>query len=278
MAEQQIPIQTIHLFPVLDQMLVSLLRSLSPEDWQRPTTAKLWTVKDVAAHSLDGNMRAISVLHNYEPSSDSRINNYTDLVNYLNELNATWVNAMKRVSPRLITDLLESTGKLYIDYLHTLDPFAVAKYPVAWAGETTSLNWFHIAREYTEKWHHNQQIRDAMGDDCLLKQELFYPCAHTFMQALPYHYAHVDAPEGSIISITITNLSKSKWALGKVASGWRFLAFSEEEATTEITISPDIAWRIFTKAIPPAQAYLSAEITGNTRLAKAFFSTVAVMA
>ena len=54
------PIQVLPLFPVLDDKLSELLRSLSSEDWQQPTLARKWTVKDVAAHLLDGNLRTLS--------------------------------------------------------------------------------------------------------------------------------------------------------------------------------------------------------------------------
>jgi hypothetical protein len=64
--EQLIPIPALHLFKVLDELLVELLTSLSPDDWNKSTLAKLWTVKDVAAQLLDGNMRNIALLHNYE--------------------------------------------------------------------------------------------------------------------------------------------------------------------------------------------------------------------
>jgi len=33
---------------------------------------------------------------------------------------------------------------------------------VDWAEEMESKNWMAIAREYTEKWLHQQQIRDAI--------------------------------------------------------------------------------------------------------------------
>ena len=56
------PIFTSHLFPLLDEKLLEILRSLSPQDWERQTIAPLWKVKDVAAHLLDGNMRALSML------------------------------------------------------------------------------------------------------------------------------------------------------------------------------------------------------------------------
>jgi len=58
--DRSIPIPTLHLFPVLDELLIGLLSSLSPEDWNKPTLARSWSVKDIAAHLLDTNMRTIS--------------------------------------------------------------------------------------------------------------------------------------------------------------------------------------------------------------------------
>jgi hypothetical protein len=87
--QQVIPIPTLHLFPVLDKLLIELLGSLTAADWNKPTVARLWTVKDVAAHLLDTNMRTISKWHGYEAPVTTPINSYKDLVVYLNILNAT---------------------------------------------------------------------------------------------------------------------------------------------------------------------------------------------
>jgi hypothetical protein len=35
--------------------------------------------------------------------------------------------------------------------------------PVSWAGPEAAPVWFGVAREYTERRHHQQQIRDATG-------------------------------------------------------------------------------------------------------------------
>ena len=59
---ENVPIQTRHLFAVLDHELLKLLHTLSDKEWSTPTVAKRWTVKDVAAHLLDGNLRVISML------------------------------------------------------------------------------------------------------------------------------------------------------------------------------------------------------------------------
>src|SRR5213082_3892646 len=55
-----IVIDTRHLFAPLHAELMSLLRGLSAEDWEKPTVAKAWRVRDVAAHLLDTQLRRLS--------------------------------------------------------------------------------------------------------------------------------------------------------------------------------------------------------------------------
>jgi hypothetical protein len=277
--QQVIPIPTLHLFPVLDKLLIELLDSLTPADWNKPTVARLWTVKDIAAHLLDTNMRTISKLQGYGAPVSAQINSYQDVVAYLNELNATWVSAMKRISPQLLTRQLESTGKQYIEYLHTLNPFAQAIYAVAWAGEDTSLNWFDIAREYTEKWHHQQQICDAVGKPGLMTKELFYPCIDTFMYALPYSYRNISATEGAVIKITVSGDIGGDWYLLKTAQKWDLLKQQPINSIhSEVITDPETTWKFFTKAISPQTALQKSTITGDVLLGQTVFNTIAVMA
>lgn len=159
-----IPVPTIHLFSPLDQLLIELLHSLTAEEWALQTLAPAWKVKDVAAHLLAGNVRNLSISRDnfYDPSA-AHISTYQDVVQYLNLINNDWVKAMQSVSPQMLITLLSITNSLYSDHLAKLDPIEKAIFPVAWAGDEESQNWFHIAREYTEKWHHQQQIRHALG-------------------------------------------------------------------------------------------------------------------
>jgi uncharacterized damage-inducible protein DinB len=55
------PIDILHLFPELNDKLISFLKNLSSADWQQPTIAGKWRIKDVAAHLLDGNYRRIAL-------------------------------------------------------------------------------------------------------------------------------------------------------------------------------------------------------------------------
>ena len=279
MAEQEIPIKTVHLFPVLDQMLIELLRSLSADDWNKPTVARLWAVKDIAAHLLDTNVRSIASSQNFAgPPPSNPINSYADLVHFLNDLNATWVQAMKRTSPQLLIELLEITGKQHAEIMASLNPFAQAQYPVAWAGEEQSLNWFHVAREYTEKFHHQQQIREATGKQGIMTAELFYPCADTFMQGLPHAYRPFEADTGTLIKIHISGEAGGTWFLNKTINKWMLSKAANSAIDVTVTLSPDTAWKVFTKAITPQLAIKISNIEGDFNLGENLFNLVAVMA
>lgn len=272
-------IETTHLFPVLDQKLIELLQSLAPEDWNKKTVAKLWTVKDIAAHLLDGNLRTLSLLrdkHSLIPPFE--IHSYHDLVSYLNMLNAEWVTASKRLSSNVITKLLETTGKEYSAYLATLDPNAQSIFSVAWAGEKVSKNWFHVAREYTEKWHHQQQIREATGRQGIMTKELFYPVMDTFMYGLPYTYRNTYAGTGSVVQVTIESEIGGDWFLIRTDNGWELSKKYQPNITSSISIRPDIAWKLFTTAVTSEETLSSVAIKGDQSLAAAALKLVAVMA
>ena len=275
---KNIPIPTIHLFPVLEEQLMQLLHSLTAEEWNLPTVARLWTVKDVAAHLLDGNIRVLSMMRDQHFSDrPGNIYTYEDLVGYLNGINAEWVHAMKRVSPQLMVSLLEFTGKAYAQQFASLDPFAPAIFAVSWAGETSSPNWFHMAREYTERWHHQQQIRDAVGKPGIMTRELYYPVLDSFMMALPFAYRETDAAENTTVKITISGDAGGDWFLIKKEK-WELTKTNDFPVAAHTTISGDVAWKLFTKSWRQKEAMAGISMEGAESLAKPVLDMVTVMA
>ena len=275
--QKTIPIDTIPLFPLLERKLVELLKSLTPEEWQAQTIAKLWKVKDVAAHLLDGNIRTLSMLRDNYYGEKANINSYQDLVNFLNNLNADWVKSMKRVSPSMLILLHEITSPLYYDYYKSLDPFGKSGFAVNWAGEDESKNWMHIAREYTEKWLHQQQIRDAVNKPGILTKEFFYPFIDIFMMALPYTYRDVAAENGTIIKLTVSSEVGGSWFLIR-DSRWKLEKNISLSPTSEVIIDPDTSWKLFSKSWRPEHVRDKVTITGNEKLGEVALKMVSVMA
>lgn len=274
------PIYLTELFPLLDQRLIELLRSLSAADWQRPTVCRGWSVKDITAHLLDGNFRRIALNRDgYESPEQPVIESYQDLVDHLNQLNAEWVRATRRLSPNLLIDLLEQSGKQVYEAFCQLLPHDTATFSVGWAGEETSENWFDIAREYTERWHHQQQIRlavDRPGD--LLSQSFHYPLLDTFMRALPHTYRHTPAPTGSVIQVTVSGEGGGVWQLVRQSDAWLLTGQScELVPTASVSIDEQIAWRLFTKGIGRLDALPYLHFGGDRRLAEKILDMIAVM-
>lgn len=271
-ASHQTPIQVAHLFPQIDGLLIELLQSLTEAEWQMPTVAKQWCVKDVAAHLLDGNLRTLSIQRDrYFGETPDAIDSYQDLVAWLNQLNATWVAASKRLSPQVLVMLLQETGPLVSNYYASLPPNEIAIFPVAWVGETQSKNWLHVAREYTEKFIHQQQIRAAVGKQALITDAYFTPFIQIVMQALPFTFKDVAAAVDTTIKITISPVGGTYY-LVKQIDDWQLEKEGKLPPIADISLDRHIAWQLFSGSMSTSVAMQQANIKGDASLAQIVLS------
>jgi hypothetical protein len=86
-----------------------------------------------------------------------------------------------------LIDLMTAACDQSADFHEALDPFATAAFNVSWAGEQVSLNWFDTARELTERWHHQQQIRLATNRPGIMTRDLYHPVLDCFVRGLPQY-------------------------------------------------------------------------------------------
>ena len=260
------PILTAHLFPRLEKMLIELLSSLNAEEWEKQTLAPKWKVKDVAAHLLDTELRRLSVCRDGYAGATPAISSHTDLVAYVNDMNQEGVGIFRRLSPGILISLIEQASGELCDYFASLDPFARAQWGVSWAGEERSANWFDIAREFTERWHHQQQIRLAVDRPGIMTRELYFPVLDCFMRALPFHYRTITSRPGVIAHFNISGDCGGDWYLIRGAEAWEFRAASTGDMASETVIPQEIAWRIFTKGIDFKAAKSQVTVSGDTQL------------
>lgn len=276
---QEIPIDTRHLFKPLEKKCIDLLKSLSDDDWNKQTVAKLWKVKDVVSHMLDTKLRVLSMQRDgYFGEQPPEINGYGDLVKWLNQQNSDWVSATKRLSPQTLVLLLESIGDLVNGYYASLNPWDEALFSVAWAGESTSYNWMHLAREYTEYWHHQQQIRDAVQKQGIMTRKFFHPVIHTFFQALPHTFRDITAEEGTVIEAQVTSEAGGTWHLIRRADFWELASGIKSRPSAVVRIPIEISWVLFSKSVRPHEIMDKIAIEGDEFLAKKVLEMVAVMA
>jgi len=259
------PIFTTHLYAKIESLLIELLRSLDRDDWERQTIAPQWKVKDVAAHLLDTQLRKLSLVRDGYVSETPKFAE-TDTVSFINRLNHEGVSIYRRLSPSVLISLMEFASRECDQYHNSLDPFAKAVFAVSWAGEKESQNWFDTAREYTERWHHQQQIRLATDKPGILTRELYFPVLDTFMRALPFHYKTVEAEPNSLAQFTVSGECGGSWYLYRDEAGWKLITQPVSDKIAEITIPQEIAWRIFTKGIDRQSALDQASINGDEKI------------
>jgi uncharacterized protein (TIGR03083 family) len=271
------PILVAHLFPVLEDLLIELLRSLSPGEWEAQTIAPRWKVKDVAAHLLDTQLRKLSTVRDNYSRETQAITSDSELVAFINRLNAEGVAVYGRLSPAVLISLMEFASQESAAYHLSLDPYSVATFPVSWAGENRSFNWFDTAREFTERWHHQQQIRLAVNRPGILTPQLYHPVLDCFMRALPHCYRNLPAPKGTLLQFDVSGNCGGTWWLSR-QDVWTLKEHPIGNPVAYATIPQEIAWRLFTKGMDQASAEAQVSIQGNFELGSQVLHLRAIVA
>ena len=272
------PILCAHLLRQVDERLIDLLRALAPEEWDLQTVAPAWKVRDVAAHLLDTPLRKLSMIRDSYVVEKPDIASAQDIVVFVNRLNREGVAVYRRLSPAILIDLLKLACEQSARFHESLDPFAPAAFPVSWAGEDRSFNWFDTARELTERWHHQQQIRLATHRPGIMTPELYRPVLECFVRGLPYRYRDVDAAHGTAVLVTVSGECGGSWILRRETAGWTLAGQPVDRFASRVTIPQDLAWRIFTRGIDRASARAQVEITGDQSLGAKVLELTAIVA
>ncbi|MSO82800.1 MAG: maleylpyruvate isomerase family mycothiol-dependent enzyme [Acidobacteria bacterium] len=257
------------LFRPVSSALLALLRGLSADDWHRPTLARAWTVRDIVAHLVDLSFRRVSFHRDQlaPPPPPFPIQSEEDFVRFINGLNHEWVAATTRCSPQVLTELFELASADLSAFFEAQPLDAPGLFGVSWAGEQSSPGWFDTGREFTELWHHQMQIRLAVGAAPLADARYLRAVLDIAMRGLPYAYRGVDATEGATVAIEASGPAGGAWTLKRDAQRWTLWEGTPDQAATRVRLSDDEAWRLLFNALPFAKASASVQVEGRRELA-----------
>ena len=271
------PILCSHLLRRVDERLIDLLSSLTPGEWDLKTVVPLWRVRDVAAHLLDTVLRKLSMVRDSCYVEAVSIRSPEDVITLVNRLNREGVTVYRRLSPKVLIGMMKEACEQSACFHESLDPFLPAAFAVSWAGEESSLNWFDTARELTERWHHQQQIRLATNRPGIMTPELYHPVLDCFVRGLPHVYRGVDTPLGTLLLLEISGECGGQWFLSKESAGWHFVKPTDREWASRVSIPQELAWRLFTKGIDRDSARSQIEVNGDRDLGEKVLQLTAIV-
>lgn len=233
---------------------LALLGCMGEADWLMPTEAGRWTVKDVALHVLDDELGWLSRGRDRDPSGLlDDTGDYRQFVAALDAKNQRWVDGASGLSHRVVQDLLEWSGRQVDQYYASLDLREPSK--VLWAGPGPVPVWFDLARDLTERWVHQQQIRDAARMPG--HHDRFLPdVLHTFVWAFPYQYRPEAAP-GTTVQLDFGH-SGGSWILSRAARGWVLDEGTARWPAATLRMASQVAWRQLT-GLPVSSGQYAAE-------------------
>jgi uncharacterized protein (TIGR03083 family) len=270
------PVEVLELLDEERAELLALLRSLDDADRAAATACPGWSVHDVALHLLDDDLRLLSRWRDRYEDAEIGADGWDDLVSALDEANEVWVEAVRGTSPRLLGELLELSGRLTSEHFGSLQPAAPAEV-VAWAGPDPAPTWLCIAREFTERWIHQQHIRDAVGRPGLHGPRFVAPVLATFMRSLPPAYEGLEAAAGTEVAVLIEGSGGGPWTVKRTEDEWALHEGRSSDPAAAIEIDQDTAWRHLSRNVTPKAARSRSKVSGTRKLAAPFFDAVAVI-
>lgn len=271
------PVLVTDLFPELLERLLSLLAGLPPSSWALPTACTGWLVHDVALHLLGDDLGLLSRRRDGHRLPSPPVEDWDSLVALINRLNAGWLSAARRISPPLTIDLLRFSGEQVNELFRSLDPFSMGG-PVSWAGPEPAPVWLDVAREYTERWHHQQHIREAVGKPGMSSPRYLKPVLETFLRALPHSLRAERAAEGACLHLAIRGPAGGSYCLERQSAAWALFTNCQASPLASVTIGEDDAWRLFTKGLSPDQVRGGVQLSGDESMAQRVLQAVAIIA
>jgi hypothetical protein len=184
---------------------------------------------------------------------------------------------MRRVSERQLLALLDRVGREYADFMAKVDPDGVAFFPVLWAGEAETKAWMDVGRDYTELWHHQAQIRLAVGAEMLGSRKLSFPVLDLGMRAVHRSWSDFEYESGSVLLVEVEGEAGGYWSIVREGEKWVVYRGVHPAPTTQTSMSTDTAWRLLFNALDPLTAEEEITFSGDQALFSRFLGVRSVM-
>jgi uncharacterized protein (TIGR03083 family) len=270
------PVDIAPLFATERARLLDLLGSVTDDGWQTPSPCPAWTVLGLCCHLVGDDLSLLAGhrdQHQGTPAPDGL--SEAQFIDWLDQLQIEWVRAARRLSPRLVLDLLAWAGPQVVDALEREDPRARTAH-VSWAGRDAVPVWLDQLRELSEYWIHRQQLLEALDQASDLRADLLRPVLDGLRWAYPYRLAAAPARPGDSVSIEIVGPVAVTWYLVATAGGWTFRPEAGDSRVASLSMTTEQAWRLLTNNLP-ADDQARLQLTGDRAIIDVLRRTRAII-
>jgi len=172
-------------------------------------------------------------------------------IGWLDALQAEWVHASRRLSPRLVIELLDWTGPHVVEVISIQDPSTLTG-DVSWASSRPVPAWLDHARELTERWIHRQQILEAVGLPSDLQHDLLVPVLDGLRWSYPYRLDSHKRPAGATVEIAVAGVDlELRWHLVSDDETWNFEPPADGPPAATLHMTSEQAWRLLSNNFSP---------------------------
>jgi uncharacterized protein (TIGR03083 family) len=246
------PCDAASLFVAERARLSELLATLDRPDWDRPSPCPGWSVLGLCCHLVGGDLGFLSRHrdgHLGTPGPPQA--GEAEFIAWLDNMQAEWVRAARRLSPRTVVGLLEWAGPQIAGTLRGEDPRARTA-DVSWAGPEPVPVWLDQVRELSEYWIHRQQLLQSLDRPSDLRADLAAPVLDGLRWAYPFRLGQVRAGPGDTVTISISGPVAVTWHLVATAGGWEYRGAPGPRAVASLDMTTEQAWRLLTNNLPAA--------------------------
>jgi hypothetical protein len=206
-------------------------------------------VKGIALHVLGDDLSLLSRQRDSEPSGVAieAGASFDELFVALDRFNERWVEAASFFSPPVVIELLRLSGDWTHEYYGAVDDDRLGE-PVPWIGPEPAPYWLLAAREYWERWIHQEQIRRVIGRPGLHDPRFVVPAVAVAMRGFPQGLAAFPAPEGTAVTLAITDAGAA-WTVGCDGHAWSLYDGAPDDPTVTIAVDTETAALLFSRAL-----------------------------
>jgi uncharacterized protein (TIGR03083 family) len=235
------------LFTLERSRLLEVLENLGVAEWSRPTPCPGWSVLGLGGHLVGDDLSFLAWQrddHRGTPAPDGLDEH--SFITWLDDLQIEWVHAARRLSPRLVVELLGWLGDQVAATVAHQDP-AVVTANVSWASAAPVPVWLDHARELSERWIHRQQILQSLELPVDLRADLAEPVLDGLRWAYPFRLSLLRRPAGTRAVITVEGAEvELRWNLTCDGELWQFSPLVDGPIAAELQMTMDQAWRLLT--------------------------------